>query len=49
MSLQINGQEGSLKREMRSCSDMIFEYALDPTLLDNWKDIRYFKDQCGAE
>ena len=28
---------------------MIFEYALDPTLLDNWKDIRYFKDQCGAE
>ena len=28
---------------------MIFEYALEPTLLDNWKDIRYFKDQCGAE
>jgi hypothetical protein len=28
---------------------MIFEYALEPTLFDNWKDIRYFKDQCGAE
>lgn len=28
---------------------MIFEYALEPTLMDNWKDIRYFKDQCGAE
>jgi len=28
---------------------MIFEYAIEPALLDNWKDIRYFKDQCGAE
>ncbi|HDH05194.1 MAG TPA: hypothetical protein ENH01_05695 [Nitrospirae bacterium] len=28
---------------------MIYEYALDPDLLDNWKDIRYFKDNSGAE
>jgi hypothetical protein len=48
-SLQTNGQKASSKRETRNCSDMIFEYALEPTLLDNWKDIRYFKDQCGAE
>jgi hypothetical protein len=48
-SLQTNGQEASSKRETRSCSDMIFEYAIEPALLDNWKDIRYFKDECGAE
>ena len=48
-SLQTDGQEASSKRETRNCSDVIFEYALEPTLLDNWKDIRYFKDQCGAE
>lgn len=28
---------------------MIYEYALDPALLNNWKDIRYFKDSCGIE
>lgn len=28
---------------------MIYEYALDPDLLDNWKDIRYFKDNSGSE
>lgn len=28
---------------------MIFEYALDPALLDNWETIRYFKDNCGME
>jgi hypothetical protein len=26
---------------------MIYEYALDPALLNNWKDVRFFKDSCG--
>jgi len=26
---------------------MIFEYALEPALLNNWKDMRFYKDSCG--
>ncbi len=28
---------------------MIYEYALDPALLDNWKDFRFFRDSFGVD
>lgn len=27
---------------------MIHEFAIDPSILNNWKDFRYFWDQCGV-
>ena len=28
---------------------MIYEYALDPALLDNWKDCRFFQQSFGPD
>src|SRR4051812_26173081 len=47
-SSSIVGPKGSSRSEPRSCSEMIREFALEPGLLNNWSNVRFYLGRFGV-